>query len=194
LILTGSFPYLLSSSFQSTFIDKVRDNYGLFNNEWIVARGADPVNTPELFFYELVVFMEFQLRTIKFSGHWFEDTWFNALKTLKDYSDQLDKWANKCLLMVQYAWARYERYKEKAKRSYLYQSIFEAHPKLGQDYDKIYIPLRRLFDTIGYGDLDQYPQAENALVDIEAYFNKHPDSVKYKEARELLKQRLQKTF
>ncbi len=57
----GKFWFLNISSFQSAFLDRLQEQ-GLGHNceHWYLSRGGDPVNTPKLFKYTFLRFMELQ--------------------------------------------------------------------------------------------------------------------------------------
>ncbi|MDF1546703.1 MAG: hypothetical protein P1P88_02700 [Bacteroidales bacterium] len=58
---------LLMSAFPQAFFDKLREQ-GLshHSNHWHISRGADPVNTPELFKYSLYYLMYLQIQEVDF--------------------------------------------------------------------------------------------------------------------------------
>lgn len=64
----GKFWFFNISSFQSAFLDRLREQ-GLGHNSehWFLSRGADPVNTPELFRYSLFNFLLLQQKQAIFT-------------------------------------------------------------------------------------------------------------------------------
>lgn len=64
----NKFWFLNISSFHTAFLDRLREQ-GLGHNSehWYLFRGADPVNTPELFRYSLFDLMNLQIREVEFN-------------------------------------------------------------------------------------------------------------------------------
>lgn len=61
----GKFWFFPISVFSFAFMEDIRKlGYTQLEKEWIIARGADPVNTPELFRYSLFKFMDAQLSRV----------------------------------------------------------------------------------------------------------------------------------
>jgi len=59
---------LILSAFPQAFMDKLRERgLSYHSNYWHLARGADPVNTPELFKYSLYKLMELQVKEVEFT-------------------------------------------------------------------------------------------------------------------------------
>lgn len=53
------------SVFSFAFMEDIRQmSYTYYDDDWVIARGADPVNTPELFRYSLFKFMEAQVNEV----------------------------------------------------------------------------------------------------------------------------------
>jgi len=67
------------SSFSTAMIDKIRERgIGHLYKHWYIPRGADPINTPELFRYNLYRFMNLQISE-------FSNSRINTEKYSKDY-------------------------------------------------------------------------------------------------------------
>ncbi|MCF8350507.1 MAG: hypothetical protein K9H15_05025 [Bacteroidales bacterium] len=61
------FWFIPITSFTTALFDKLRESGLLHHSKhWHLARGADPVNTPELFKYSLLKFMELQIEEVDF--------------------------------------------------------------------------------------------------------------------------------
>jgi len=61
----GKFWFLPISAFPYAFMEDIRQmGYTQYDDDWVIARGADPVNTPQLFRYSLFKFMEAQLNEV----------------------------------------------------------------------------------------------------------------------------------
>jgi hypothetical protein len=73
------------TSFTTALFDKLREG-GLLHHSrhWHLARGADPVNTPELFKYSLLKFMELQINEVDFE----KETLVHHLQNGMTFSDQ----------------------------------------------------------------------------------------------------------
>lgn len=88
----NKFWFLNISSFQTAFLDRLREQ-GLSLNDphWIISRGGDPVNTPNLFIYSLLKFMKYQIDIVDITKemviqHFITNTAFDNGYEVRDWA------------------------------------------------------------------------------------------------------------
>jgi len=94
------------SSFSTAMIDKIRERgIGHLDKHWYIPRGADPLNTPQLFRYNLYRFMNMQIEellnynNIEFAGS--KDYLIHIIEKLyKDYKKKNNKNADKFAVKI----------------------------------------------------------------------------------------------
>lgn len=95
---TNKLWFFLTSCYSSAFLDGLRERGISMNEEnWIINRGADPVNTPCAFMYTFTRFLEFQINTFTGGGKQSSEIWESSLKDLKKFSRD---WANRTLSKI----------------------------------------------------------------------------------------------
>jgi len=83
---------LIMSAFPQAFLDKLREQ-GLshHSNHWHLARGADPINTPELFKYSLYHMMDLQINEVYFTKNEIAEHFKNQFVSAE--KDDIREWA-----------------------------------------------------------------------------------------------------